>query len=195
MTDVNLSLFCGDFLAVTGANGGGKTSLVKIMLGLLAPTAGRVSYYGGERVVPLNVGYLPQKSSLDMRFPITLGEMIASGFTGSAITDASVRGSRMKEVVDMMELLPLLDRQIGEVSGGQFQRALMARALLGKPDLLVLDEPTSYLDAYFEDRVFDILGELTGKCTIVMVSHAAERVRSVATRLVSVNRTVTEVPL
>ena len=86
-------------------------------------------------------------------------------------------------------------RQIGEVSGGQFQRALMARALIGEPELLVLDEPTSYMDAYFEEKVFDILKGVSGKCTVVMVSHAVDKVRRIASRLVSVNRTVTEIPV
>lgn len=192
LSDVNLVLHRGDFLAVTGANGGGKTSLIKIMLGLIVPTTGSVSYYDGGTVAPANTGYLPQKNSMDMRFPITLGEMIESGLVGSRVKDVSARRYRLEEVVDMMELSALLHRQIGEVSGGQFQRALMARALVGKPELLVLDEPTSYLDAYFEDKVFDILSSLAGKCTVVMVSHNAERVRSVASRLISVHCTVTE---
>lgn len=195
LADVNLRLYRGDILAVTGANGGGKTSLVRIMLGLLAPTSGRVAYFDGGGKMPADVGYLPQKNSMDMRFPITVGEVVESGLAGCGVGDARLRGKRVEEALDVMELGHLRKRQIGEVSGGQFQRALMARALIGKPRLLVLDEPTSYMDAYFEEKVFGILKGLSGKCTVVVVSHAVDRVRSIASRQISVNRTVTELPL
>jgi len=195
LSDVNLSLYRGDILAVTGPNGGGKTSLVRIMLGLLAPTSGSVRCLNGGEKTPADVGYLPQKNSMDMRFPITLEEMVESGLVGCGVTDAAARRSRVADALEVMELTHLRKRQIGEVSGGQFQRALMARALIGEPELLVLDEPTSYMDAYFEEKVFDILKGVSGKCTVVMVSHAVDKVRRIASRLVSVNRTVTEIPL
>lgn len=192
---VDLQLRRGDFLAVTGANGGGKTSLIKIMLGLIAPTSGCVRYPGSCEGMPAGIGYLPQKNSMDMRFPITVMEMVESGFAGCRIKEAPVRKTRMEEVVELLELSSFLNRQIGEVSGGQFQRALMARALVTGPELLVLDEPTSYMDSYFEEKVFGILKGLSGKCTVVMVSHAVEKAKGIASRMVSVHGTVNEVAL
>lgn len=197
LSNVNLTLCRGDFLAVTGANGGGKSSLVRIMLRLVAPSSGLVTYYAGDSgsLSAAGTGYLPQKSSMDMRFPITIGEMVESGLVGCGIKDGDVRRARIGEVMELLELSPLRNSQIGEVSGGQFQRALMARALVGKPEFLVLDEPTSYMDAYFENKVFDILRGLAGKCTVVMVSHALDKVRKIASREVSVHCTVSERPL
>lgn len=193
--DVNLTVNRGDFMAVTGPNGGGKTSLIRIMLGLLKPSSGIVKYYNkGVEANTLNVGYLPQKNSLDLRFPISIEELVASGLTAGHTKDMarSAVKEKVSEMLESMELSGLKKRQIGEVSGGQFQRALLARAAISGPELLALDEPTSYLDEFFENRVFSMLERLSESCTIVIVSHDTSRVKSVASRIISVNETVTE---
>ncbi|MEG1573993.1 MAG: ATP-binding cassette domain-containing protein [Bacteroidales bacterium] len=196
LRDVAFTIDRSDFLAVTGPNGGGKTSLIRIMLGLIKPSSGTVKYYkDGLDENRLNVGYLPQKSTLDMRFPISVKELVASGLIDGH-TDNDVSGVIDEKVADMLSTVGLTElsrHQIGEVSGGQFQRALLARAVISEPELLVLDEPTSYLDKFFEDKVFSMLEGLSQHCTIVIVSHDTARIGDIASKIISVQETVTEV--
>ncbi|MBR4119419.1 MAG: metal ABC transporter ATP-binding protein [Bacteroidales bacterium] len=172
---VNLTLNRGDFMLVEGANGGGKTSLIRVMLGLQKPTSGRVLYYDNgsqyETLAKERVGYLPQKNSLDLRFPISVREVVESGLMQEKnLTNSEVK-ERVDEMLSAMQLTVLQSRPIGEVSGGQFQRALFARAIISNPALLVLDEPTSYLDSSFTQKLYAILQQLSPSTTIVVVTH------------------------
>lgn len=172
---VNLTLNRGDFMLVVGANGGGKTSLIRVMLGLQKPTSGEVLYYDKNfqytTLAQERVGYLPQKNSLDLRFPISVREVVESGLMGEKNLTKSEAEKRVGEMLGVMQLADLQSSPIGEVSGGQFQRALFARAIISNPALLVLDEPTSYLDNFFTQKLYAILQQLSPSTTIVVVTH------------------------
>ncbi|MBR2475286.1 MAG: metal ABC transporter ATP-binding protein [Bacteroidaceae bacterium] len=172
---VNLTLNRGDFMLVVGANGGGKTSLIRVMLGLQKPTSGEVLYYDKNfqytTLAQERVGYLPQKNSLDLRFPISVREVVESGLIGEKNLTKSEAEKRVGEMLGVMQLADLQSSPIGEVSGGQFQRALFARAIISNPSLLVLDEPTSYLDNFFTQKLYAILQQLSPSTTIVVVTH------------------------
>lgn len=195
---VTLTVNTGDFVAVSGPNGGGKTTLLRLMLRLLTPSGGDVVYLNGGRPVRrIPTGYLPQKTSVDSRFPMTVDEVVRSGLLnapghkphrGDEISDAEAIASVMEDC----GLTDLRDRVLARLSGGQMQRALLARALVSHPDLLILDEPLSYLDAMYTDRLCDILQCLRGRTTIIVVSHQLETIGSLATRHITVDHGVTE---
>lgn len=179
--NVNLDIHQGDFIAVTGPNGGGKTTLLRLILKLVAPTRGKVQYLGNFKI-----GYLPQKNMVDSRFPITVRDTIAMGLLGTGIkgSEASDAVNRMLHTVD---LAAYADASLSQLSGGQLQRALLGRALVSEPDLLVLDEPLSYLDKKFERRVYEIVKSLKGRCTVILVSHEVSEIAAMATRHIIVN--------
>ena len=159
--NVNLDIHQGDFIAVTGPNGGGKTTLLRLILKLVAPTRGKVQY----------------------RDTIAMG-LLGTGVKGSEAGDAV---NRMLHTVD---LAAHADSSISQLSGGQLQRALLGRALVSEPDLLVLDEPLSYLDKKFERRVYEIVESLKGRCTVILVSHEVSGIAAMATRHIIVNHTL-----
>ena len=185
LEDINLTVREGDFLAITGPNGGGKTTLLRLILGLLKPTSGHIHYAGNR---PFRPGYLPQKNSVDSQFPITVSEVIASGLLGIKDIDSAGRKALTQETLHLMELDTLADRPIGRISGGQLQRALLGRAIVSHPDVLILDEPLSYLDRNFENHLYTILSGIASHTTILMVSHQLSKIDRLATRHLTVNR-------
>lgn len=152
LSDVNFTVDEGDFIAITGPNGGGKTTLLRLILGLLKPTSGEIIFCdeSGKATTPPAIGYLPQKNSVDAHFPINVREVVSSGLLATKNLTKSDHDARVAELLDMVGLKELIDRPIGALSGGQLQRALFARAIARRPSLLVLDEPLSYLDKTFE---------------------------------------------
>lgn len=132
LTDVNLSVNRGDFMAVTGPNGGGKTTLMRLMLRLLRPTSGKVIYFDGEgrETANLSIGYLPQKNMIDSKFPITVSEVVELGIPPSMHLGNAQRREAVAEKVELVGLTDYADASIGTLSGGQLQRALMARAII-----------------------------------------------------------------
>ncbi len=183
---VDLCINRGDFVAITGPNGGGKTTMLRIILGLLKPTSGCVHFPAGRPTV----GYLPQKNSIDSHFPISVREVIASGLLGSEpIESADVLIDRALERVEMTELA---DRPIGRLSGGQLQRALLGRAIVSSPSLLVLDEPLSYVDKHFESHIYRLIASIAPDATIILVSHEMTTIAAMANRHIVVDRSVSE---
>lgn len=174
LRDINLEIGRGAFVTITGPNGGGKTTLMRVMLGLLRPLSGHVTYYApDDRPTPrLRIGYLPQKSGIDTRFPITAREAVRSGmitgFSGRLPHDAR---ERFDEVVEMTGIGSYLDRPVGDLSGGQLQRTLLARALVCRPELLALDEPLSYVDKEFEHRIYTLMERIARQTTVILISH------------------------
>ncbi|MBD5220565.1 MAG: ATP-binding cassette domain-containing protein [Bacteroidales bacterium] len=194
LSDVNLRVDRGDFLAITGPNGGGKTTLLRIVLGLLSPARGRVVFYsqGRETTVRPSIGYLPQKNSVDSHFPISVREVIASGLLAERSMPKAEKERRVEETLALVELADLANRPIGRLSGGQLQRALFGRAIISRPDMLVLDEPLSYLDKHFEQHLYRIIADLARHTTILLVSHEMSEIAGMANRHIIVDHTLRE---
>lgn len=190
---VNLEIFDHDFLGVIGPNGGGKTTLVKAILGAI-PYSGTIHYApelfrGRERLI----GYMPQISHFDRAFPISVFEVVLSGLQGhhgfrSRYSRQDKR--RAMELIAQSGLEEIARHPIGEISGGQMQRALLARAIISEPRLLILDEPTNFVDNRFEKELYNTLRELNDHMAIVMVSHDIGTISSVVKQIVCVNRHV-----
>lgn len=192
LNDVNLTVDRGDFLAITGPNGGGKTTLLRVMLKLMKPSSGTVTYYGddGLPINRLNIGYLPQKNSIDSRFPLSVREVVGTGLMKAAGMTADGKRQRLEEVLSLLQLNDRAEAPIGEISGGQLQRALLGRAIINRPMILVLDEPLSYLDRYFIAETYKLLEQLRESTTIILVSHEMSTISEMANRHILVDHKV-----
>ena len=164
LRDITLTVWEKDFLGIIGPNGGGKTTLLKVILGLLTPRSGSIHFYAkGEEVPALKIGYLPQMSLIDKKFPISVKEVIASGLSAEKPLFRrynAAQEQRIAEVIVQMGLEELANRPIGALSGGQLQRVLLGRSIVSRPQLLILDEPNSYVDKRFESRFYQLLVEI-----------------------------------
>lgn len=187
--NVNFTLYKGDFVAISGPNGGGKTTLLRTLLKLLKPTEGTVEYFRNDRRVSyLPIGYLPQKNNIDTRFPITVSRAVRSGqIRGLFGRLPEGADERFAEVVKLCGISDYLDRNIGNLSGGQLQRTLLARAIVLRPEIIVLDEPLSYVDKNFERQIYSIMERLAETTTIVLVSHEMSVISGMANRHVIVD--------
>jgi zinc transport system ATP-binding protein len=175
LQDVNLSIKPLDFIGVIGPNGGGKTTLLKALLGLLVPFSGEILF--DETMTEGNthrIGYLPQINNIDRKFPVTVYDVVRSGLmsrkrlTGRYSKDENERAN---DLMAEMGISGIRHKAIGELSGGQIQRALLCRALVNNPRLLVLDEPNTYVDNRFERELYEKLKFLNEKLSILLVSH------------------------
>ena len=176
--DVNLSIYERDFLGIIGPNGGGKTTLIKCILGLLKPTGGEIIFHTPEKASTKTtstfLGYLPQYNSIDRKFPISVEEVILSGLSiQKSLTSRFTpeQKEKGKQIISRMGLEGLEHRSIGQLSGGQLQRALLGRAIISDPAVLILDEPSTYIDKRFEARLYELLAEINKECAIILVSH------------------------
>lgn len=187
LRNVNLNVYERDFLGIIGPNGGGKTTLIKCILGLLKPS-------GGEIICrPLTMGYLPQYSSIDRKFPITVEEVILSGLSSKkSLTSRFTSEHREKalSVIARMGLEGMEKRAIGALSGGQLQRALLGRAIISDPEVVILDEPSTYIDKRFEARLYELLAEINKDCAIILVSHDIGTVLQQVKSIACVNETL-----
>lgn len=185
---VNLILRENDFVGVIGPNGGGKTTLLKVILGLLKPYSGNVIYYADKQAL---FGYLPQNSRFDSRFPISVEEVVLSGLMSEkGIWKGYTREDKKKaiELLDRYDMEAYRNRPIGELSGGQMQRVFLCRAIISSPKVLILDEPSTYADSNFEKEFYALLEELNKQMSIVMVSHDLGTICSYVKTIACVNR-------
>ncbi|MCM1297844.1 MAG: metal ABC transporter ATP-binding protein [Muribaculaceae bacterium] len=190
LSDVNLTVNRGDFIAVTGPNGGGKTTLLRLILKLISPVTGKVRYFNNDtEVKSLPIGYLPQKNMIDSHFPITLSEVIASGLLSSHLSSEDVK-RKVRETLATINLEEHANRPIGQLSGGQLQRGLLGRAIISHPEILVLDEPLSYIDKHFEKKIYEIISQFAEHTTIILVSHEMSTIASMANRHIIVDHTI-----
>ncbi len=172
LDNVNFKVFENDFIGVIGPNGGGKTTLLKVILGVLKPTGGELIM--GDGIDKSTIGYLPQISTGDNSFPLSVLDVVLSGLMIHKSPGTRFSADEKRRVGDLLEELGLKEysrSQLKELSGGQLQRVFLARAIIGNPRLLLLDEPGSFVDTAFEKSFYDKLKELNGKMTILMVSH------------------------
>lgn len=167
LQDVSLQIDEGEFIGIMGPNGGGKTTLLKLIMSFLTPTAGEIQVRG-------KIGYVPQVQRTDRDFPITVTELILLGalsrttFWGTY--PAEIKG-KARYLMNKLGLTAHKNKVFGALSGGLAQRALLARALLSDPDILLLDEPTANIDASSSKVIFEMLAKLKGKKTILLVTH------------------------
>lgn len=186
--DINLEITEKDFLGIIGPNGGGKTTLVKVILGLLKPTKGKIFFYdNGETVEKIGIGYLPQYNYIDKKFPISVYEVVLSGLNRQKTLLSKFtkeHHKRVEETLIMMGLEGLEDKPIGQLSGGQMQRTFLGRAIVSNPKAIILDEPNTYIDKRFEARLYSLLEEINKQRTIILVSHdigsVLQNVKSIA---------------
>jgi len=185
---VDLSLEANDYVAVLGPNGSGKTTLLKVMLGLIKPDRGEVRVLGQPPGSTRGrVGYVPQRFDFDLSFPISVLDVVLMGSLGARGMFERPRAEDTETAMAMLERVELHNhagRHIGTLSGGELQRALIARALTMQPELLLMDEPTASLDERIGRSVWELLEEISHEMTVVVVSHdvgaISQYVRSVA---------------
>lgn len=173
---VNFSVFQNDFIGIIGPNGGGKTTLLKVILGLLPPASGSVNYYfqGSKETNNSKIGYLPQFSDVDKKFPISVLEVAQSGLLSNKPFLHRFNREEKKNTIHLLEEMGLgkeIHSQIGELSGGQLQKTFLARAIISSPELLILDEPGTYVDNRFEHELYEMLLEMNKRMAILLVSH------------------------
>jgi zinc transport system ATP-binding protein len=202
LEQVDLQVSDGEFLGIVGPNAGGKSTLLKLILGLLVPQSGRIRVLGRPAQESTRLlGYVPQYPSFPRDFPITVEQAVLQGRLGwrqrhgwlAALTPGRYgRTDRLAAQQSLVEVEAedLAHRQIGSLSGGQLQRVLLARTLVGEPRVLILDEPTANIDQRLEGEIFDLLKRLNARMTILVVSHDVAFISSYVKRVACVSRTL-----
>lgn len=193
LSDVNLDIYEDDFIGIIGPNGGGKSTLVKAIMGSIS-YKGEIAFAETLREGrSLRVGYMPQISDFDTRFPISILEVALSGLQSKrGFLSRYTLSDKMLalQTLERMGIADLANRPIGEVSGGQLQRALLCRAIISEPKLLILDEPTNFVDNRFEFEFYRLVKELSDHMAIIMVSHDLGTISSLVKSIVCVNQSV-----
>ena len=191
---VNLQVFAGEFMGLVGPNAGGKSTLLRLILGLLEPQVGRIRVLGlPPREARRRLGYVPQHPSFPRDFPISVEQVVLMGRLGVGPRVGWYRAAdraAARKALGEVEADDLARRRIGTLSGGQLQRVLLARALVGQPEVLILDEPTANIDQRLEGDIFDLLAVLKGRLTILVVSHDIAFISSYVDRVACLNRTL-----
>lgn len=203
LKNVSLTVYDHDFLGIIGPNGGGKTTLVRIILGLMKPANGNVTYLrDGKDVKEITMGYLPQYNDIDKKFPISIYEVVLSGLSRQKRfmrPYTAEQHEQVRKTIERMELHGLEQRAIGTLSGGQLQRVLLARAIVSKPEVVVLDEPNTYIDQRFQEQMYKMLETINRDCAIIIVSHDVGTILQNVKDVACVNTTLhyhasTEIP-
>jgi zinc transport system ATP-binding protein len=192
---INLSVKMGEFIAIFGPNGGGKTTFLKLLMGFLKADKGQISIFGSHpKKAREKIGYVPQVARFDKQFPLSVLDLVLMG----CLSQTTIWGTYPKEMkkhaldaLDKVGILKLQNRAFGTLSGGQAQRALIARALVSNPELLLLDEPTASVDPEAEKQIHELLLELKGFMTILMVTHDLQEIIGKADRLLCIHRSLT----
>ena len=194
LQDVNLSIEPGEFIGIFGPNGGGKTTLLRLLLGFITPDSGSLRVFGERpEKVRHRIGYVPQIHRTDPDFPISVSELIALGRLARKPFFGGFTQNDWHECERWIERLGLMDHKdkaYGELSGGLAQRALLARALISDPDLILLDEPTANIDSASLTIFLQTLDDLKGRKTILLVTHDLKAVVQRVSRLLCVQSTI-----
>lgn len=192
LQDVDFAIERDDFFAIVGPNGGGKTTILRLILGFIKPESGKISIFGKEPGQNgKKIGFVPQFSNHDRLFPISVKEVVLQGLVTSASFWPFYNKSSLLKAEETMEKLAILQRsgeRFGDLSGGLKQRALIARAVVSEPEILLLDEPVASVDSSVEQDIYEMLLNLNKKMTVIMVSHDLGFVSSYATKIGCVNK-------
>ena len=195
LKDINLDVQEGDFLAIIGPNGGGKSTFLKTLLGLVTPKSGSIEVLGAKADKNLSkIGYVPQDTNINTDFPIKVIEVVMMGHVGHK---RPLFGYKKEEIACAMGALEQVGMQeyanskIGSLSGGQRQRVMIARALCAHPKVLLLDEPTASIDATGQKQIYDLLKNLNSFITVIVVSHDISAILSYASKVAYINKTIT----
>ena len=188
---LSLNVQEGEFLGIVGPNGGGKTTLLRVILGLQKPTSGNVTVFGHDPVVSRRrIGYVPQRLDFDRDFPVTVEETVLMGRLSSRGLFRRY-GAQDRELaehaLETVGMKGLRNHQVGELSGGELQRLLIARALISEPELLLLDEPTASIDPEMKTTIYDLLDTLTQSMTIILVTHDTGTISRNVSRIACLN--------
>ncbi len=173
LRDINFRVNESDFIGVIGPNGGGKTTLLKVILGLIKPATGKI-IFSSDLIDGNSIGYLPQLSTGDINYPVTVTDVILSGMMIRKKIISRMSASdkkRAAEVIEELGLSGMAQSSLNELSGGQLQRIFLGRAIIGNPKLLLLDEPGNFVDSNFENDFYEKLRDLNKRMAILMVSH------------------------
>jgi zinc transport system ATP-binding protein len=194
LENVDFDVARGEFLGIVGPNAGGKSTLLKLILGLLEPGAGEIRVLGrSARIASREIGYVPQYPAFARDFPVTVEQVVLTGRLGPGRLLGGY-GAQDRElarwVMTQTEIADLAQRRIATLSGGQLQRVLVARALACEPQILILDEPTANIDMRVESDIFDLLRVLNQRMTILVVSHDVGFISAYVGRVACVNRTL-----
>lgn len=193
LDNVNLTIKKGEFASIVGPNGGGKSTLLKLLLGLLHPNTGEIRLFGKLPEKTQNrIGYMPQHAQIDIQFPVTVMEVVLMGRLGYTRGGRYTKKDReiAEESLEEVNMSRLARRSFSDLSGGQRQRVLIARALSCEPDLLLLDEPTANIDPEVEEALFEILNSLNKRMTILFATHDIGFVSQSVKSVICVNRCV-----
>ncbi|HUV51578.1 MAG TPA: ABC transporter ATP-binding protein [Dehalococcoidia bacterium] len=192
LESINLSVLKDDFLGIIGPNGGGKTTLLKVILGLIKPSRGMVSVIGKPPEQSRSkIGYVPQHNLFDRSFPINVGDVVLMGRygrTGLFKRYSSHDKEATQEALQTVGMLDYKDRQVGNLSGGELQRVLIARALVAEPRLLLLDEPTASVDPAMQTEFYELLEKLQQRMAIMLVSHDISAISIYVDTIACLNR-------
>ncbi len=192
LTDINLDIRTHDFIALIGPNGGGKTTLLKVIMRIIKPLQGTIEHFQNGKPIKIpSIGYLPQTNHFDSRFPISVEEVVLSGLMSEVNIFRAYKPKHYKQLDETLQrtkIESLRKKSIGKLSGGQMRRVFLARAIISKPTLLVLDEPNTFIDTRFENELYNILQELNKKMAVLIVSHDVGTVVSHVKSIACVNR-------
>lgn len=173
--DINFTVEAEDYVGIIGPNGGGKTTLLRTILGFLRPEAGSVTVFGESPAVGRrHIGYVPQHANFDHQYPISVVEAVRMGLRRKRGLAPWWRNEDRRAAMEALDAVSMADHSeepLGELSGGQLQRAFIARALVARPQLLILDEPTASVDKQMQESVYDLLAQLNAEMTILLVTH------------------------
>jgi len=192
LKNVNFQVYDTDFIGIIGPNGGGKTTLMKAILGIIKPVSGNIIHHfpGKARDFRKYIGYLPQQNVIDKKFPISVREVVLSGLTSQKPLLFRFTSKEKKLADGLIEksgLAGISRNPVGELSGGQLQRVFLARAVISNPRLLILDEPSTYVDNRSEFELYETLKELNKEIAILLVSHDIGTISSYIKTIACVN--------
>jgi zinc transport system ATP-binding protein len=195
LKNINMNIKARELVTIVGPNGGGKTTLLKIIAGLIKLESGEILINGEKRKKNSEIAYVQQHMNFDNKFPITVYEVVLSGRIKSFGSYSKKDKLKAEQVIEEIGLTEYINRSFNDLSGGQKQRVLIARALAAEAKILLFDEPTSSIDFEMEKNLNSLLKKLSEKLTIILVTHDTGFVANITDRVFCLNKTIVEHPI